>query len=100
MKGSDKVAMTINIGGELINLDVKFDDQNSVRDAERDVKLYIEKMKKAWPDNSDRNIIAMAAFQFAQWYHQLMKTQADANDLVSNKINQIDKALGINPGIS
>lgn len=91
MKGSDNIKMTINIGGELIKLDVPFNDQDGVRDAEREVKSYIEKLKKAWPDNSDRNILAMAAYQFARWYQQLLKTQYDALDITRLKIKQIDQ---------
>ena len=93
MKGSDKVAMTLNIGGELIKLDVKFDDQNIVRDAEREVKLYLERLRKAWPDNSDRNLLAMAAYQFASWYLQLLKIQEEAIDITRLKCKKIDEEL-------
>lgn len=89
MKGSDKVKMSINIGGEIINLDVGFDDQNNVRDAEREVKLYIEKLRKAWPENSDRKIIAMAAYQFAKWYHRLLKIQNEALEIVDLKNKEL-----------
>lgn len=95
MKGSDKVAMTLNIGGELIKLDVKFDDQNIVRDAEREVKLYMEKLRKAWPDNSDKNILAMAAFQFANWYLRLLKIQEEAIDITRLKCSKIEEELDL-----
>lgn len=96
MKGSDKIEMTINIGGELIKLNVKFDDQNSVRDAEREVKLFLEKMKKAWPQNSDRNLLAMAAYQFALWCQNLRDIQEDALEIANHKINQINQVLNNN----
>ena len=90
MKGSDKVEMTINIGGELIKLDVPFNDQNNVRDAERDVKLFIDKYKKNWPDYSDKNILAMVAYQYAKWYRQLLNIQSEALEITNLKIKQID----------
>ena len=90
MKGSDIVKMTIDIGGELITLDVKFDDQNNVRDTERAIKISIERLKKAWPDNSDRNILAMTAYQFAKSYHQMLKTQEEVIEIANKKIQQID----------
>ena len=90
MKGSDIIGMTIDIGGELINLDVDFDEQNSVRDTERAIKLYIDRMKKAWPEKSDRNILAMATFQFARSYHKLIKIQEEALEATNRNINQID----------
>lgn len=93
MKGSDLVKMTINIGGELIKLDVNFDDQNKMRDTERDVKAYIDRLRKAFPDNSDRNLLAMALFQFALWYDQLKEQQEKILEITANKCQQIDQAL-------
>ena len=90
MKGSDNIKMTIDIGGELITLDVDFDEQNSVRDTERAVKLYIDRMKKAWPESSDRNILALTAVQFARSYHKLIKLQEEVIETANLKINQID----------
>lgn len=90
MKGSDFVEMTINIGGEPIKLNVKFDDQLEVREAEREVKLYIDKKRKTWQEASDREILAMAAFQFALWRLQMRKIQEDAIDLVRQKCSLID----------
>lgn len=89
MKGSDNIEMTINISGELIKLSVKFDDQNSVREAEREVKLFVERMKKTWPNNSDKNILAMAAYQYAKWYQQLLKIQQEAIEIINLKRHQL-----------
>ena len=93
MKGSDKVRMTINICGELIQLDVPIDDQYKVREAERAVKQYVDHLKKAWPDNSDRNILAMTAYQFAKSYHQLMTIQQEAIEITNARCNQIDAVI-------
>ena len=93
MKGSDFVAITINIGGELLKLDVKFDDQNLVRDTERDIKAFIERKRKADPDMSDRQILAMAAYQFASWYHQLLKIQNDAIEIANLNCQHIDEII-------
>ena len=90
MKGSDFVEITINVCGEPIKLNVKFDDQLDVRDAEREVKQYIEKKRKSWHDASDHQLLAMAAFQFALWYQQLQKIQAEALEIVKQKCRQID----------
>lgn len=91
MKGSDNVGMTINIGGEPIKLEVRFDDQMEVREAEREVKLYIEKLRKTWSDASDRKLLAMAAFQFATWYQKLLKIQQAAIDMANLKTKQIEE---------
>lgn len=93
MKGSDKIEMTINIDGELINLDVNFDEQIEVREAEREVKQYIERMRKAWPENSDRKLLAMAAFQFAKWYRQLIEIDELALTLTKESNSRLEKYL-------
>ena len=91
MKGSDLVEMSINIAGEIITLKVKFDDQLSVRDAEREVKLYIDKMRKSNEEATDRELLAMTAYHFANWYLQLNKIQQDAIELTNLKCRQIDE---------
>lgn len=93
MKGSDKIGMTINIGGELIKLDVDFDEQNSVRDTERAIKLYLERLKKDWPGNSDRNLLAIATYQFARSYHKLLKINEDAMEIINRNVDLIDRQL-------
>ena len=91
MKGSDKVEMTINIVGELIKLNVDFDEQYSVRDAENAVKIYFDRLKKSWPNNSDKNLLAMVAYQFAKSYHQIIRQQEKAIDLINDINKQIDE---------
>ena len=91
MKGSDKVDITINIVGELIKLNVDFDEQNNIRDAEAAIKVYADKLRKSWPNNSDKNILAMVAFQFVRSYHQLLKIQNNALEIINGKINEINQ---------
>lgn len=90
MKGSDSVKMSININGEIIQLDVKFDDQNNVRDAEREVKSFLDKWRKNWSDASDRKLLAMAAFQFAKWFIQLRSIQDEALEITNTKCREIE----------
>lgn len=91
MKGSDKVEMKINIGGEILTLTTDFDKQEAVRDAEADVRQYYNKLKKEWPDSNDRQILAMAAYQFSFWCRELRKIQDKATDLVGNSLNLLEK---------
>lgn len=91
MKGSEFVDMNINIAGEIIKLQVKFDDQIFVREAERNVKGFIDRQRKACPEASNYELIAMAAYQYAFWYQQLLNIQNQAIDIVNLKTIQIDK---------
>lgn len=88
MKGSDKVEMTINIGGEFLKLSADYDQQNLVREAEFAVKKYYNQLRREWPDSSDRQILAMAAYQFSFWYKELLKIHNDAVEIAHNA-NQI-----------
>ena len=91
MKGSDKVNMTLNIAGEIIKLHVKFDEQDNVREAEREVRNYIDRMRKSWPEATDRELLALAAYQFAKWYQQLLSIQHEAIEMANNKCVLLDK---------
>lgn len=94
MKGSDKLKMTINIGGELIQLDIRFDEQNEVRDVEQDIKLLYERISRSLPENySEKQIFARTIYQYASWYHKLLKIQQETIDIATKKSQQIDNFL-------
>lgn len=93
MKGSDKVDMTINIGGEILKLIVPFNDQGSVREAETAVNKYCEKLRNNWPDSSDRQILAMAAYEFARWHREQLKIHELALEMVRQDSTLIDNSL-------
>lgn len=98
MKGSDKVQMTINIGGEFLTLKAAFDEQDLVRDAEAAVRQFFNKYRREWPDSSDRQILAMAAYQFSFWHQELLKIQNEAMEMAVADKNAIANAL--NPGLA
>lgn len=93
MKGSDKVKMTINIGSETLILTAGFNEQDTVREAESAVKLYYNKLKRDWPDSTDRQILAMAAYQFSFWLRELQKIQEEAEKIASVQTGKIDESL-------
>lgn len=85
--------MTINIGGEILTLDVLFSEQNTVRDAENAVKkLYLDLQKK-WPKVSERKLLAMVTYQFSYWYQELVKRQNEAVEAVERCENAINSAF-------
>ena len=84
--------MTIDIGGELITLNVEFDDQNNVRDTEKALARYFDHLKKEWPEKSDRNLLALTAFQFAKSYYQILKLNEEATDTTKQLIDKIELA--------
>lgn len=90
MKGSDLVKMTINIDGESITLNIPYDRQDSVREAETAVRQYTNKLRHNWPDCSERKILAMTAWQFAMWYKEGVRRDKQAIELAKLCADKID----------
>ncbi|MCH5233386.1 MAG: cell division protein ZapA [Muribaculaceae bacterium] len=93
MKGSDKIEMTINIGGEILTLETQFENQDLVREAEFSVRQYYNNTRRKWPDSSDRKILAMAAYQFSYWRQELIKNQKMAMELINKELGLIDDSV-------
>lgn len=93
MNGSDLVEMTLNIGGESFKLNADFKQQDVVREAEAAVRQYFNKLRRNWPDLSDRKILAMTAYQFAFWQIDAIKTQKIALGLAKECSDKITGML-------
>lgn len=97
MNDDDKVKMTINIGGEHILLSVAFNRQETVRDAEKAADDLFQNWRKKWPSRSDKEILAMVAYQFASFYQELLArvesaaVTAEETDRILSKILDNDR---------
>ena len=78
MKETDKVKMTINIGGEYLPISVPFNRQDAVRDAESAVGQLFDAWKLKWPKHSDTRVLAMVAYQFSMAYNDLLSLHKKA----------------------
>ena len=78
MNDSDNIKMTINIGGEHLQLSVPFNRQDIVRDAESSASRLYDSWRKKWPSRSDKEILAMIAYQFASYYIELLSRYENA----------------------
>lgn len=90
MNGSDNVKMTINIGGEHLSLTVSFNSQDDVRDAEKAASQLYQQWRAKWPTRSDKEIMAMVAYQFAFFYRKLLGLQQNAIELVNDCSSEIE----------
>lgn len=99
MNDSDKIKMTINIGGEHLQLSVDFNRQDIVRDAEKAADDLFRSWRSRWPSRSDKEILAMVAYQFASFYQELLSrfenaaVQAAATDEKLSRILEEDHVL-------
>lgn len=90
MTDSDNIKMTINIGGEHLKLTVPFSRQDAVRDAEKAVSQLFEAWRAKWPSRSDKEILAMVAYQFASFYQELLARQEAAAAIVGECSELLD----------
>lgn len=64
---ADKIKMTIKIGAAHIPLSVNFNEQDTVREAEKECDRYYDAYRKKWPKRSEEALLAMIAYQFAYY---------------------------------
>lgn len=93
MKNTDNVKMTINIGGEHLQLSVPFNRQDAVRDAEKAVAQLFDNWRLKWPARSDKEILAMIAYQFASFYQELLERHQKASEIAEDCNRRLEAML-------
>lgn len=83
------IKMKINIGGEPLQLNVPFERQDAVRDSETAVNRLYDEWRLKWRQRSDKEIMAMVAYQFASLYQDLLGRHDEAAELAA----QCDKEI-------
>lgn len=92
MKDSEKIKMEINIGGQLLELTVPFQDQVSVRRVEREMSRLFATWRKEFPQKTEKQLLAMMAYQYGSFYHQLTEKYRQAADLAEECDRLLDAA--------
>ncbi len=93
MNDSDKVKMTINIGGEHIQLSVDFNRQDAVRDAESAAAKLYDTWRLKWPKTPDKELLARVAYQFAYYYLELMARYEAASRMAEDTDKRLSDLL-------
>ena len=93
MTESDKVKMTINIGGEILRLTVPFKLQDLVRDAEQDVNKFYTEWRRKYPTSTPGEVLAMVAYQFAYSYHELNGVIKEASQITAKSDDLLSQLL-------
>lgn len=81
MNDAEKVKMNIHIGGETFSLTVDFDRQDAVRNAEKSTDDLYKSWRARWPARTDKEIMAMVAYQYASFYQELLDRVEAASQL-------------------
>ncbi len=93
MNDTDKVKMILNIGGEHITLSVDFNRQDAVRDAEKIAADKFKEFRQQFQKRSDREILAMVAYQIAYYYQDLFNRYKEATRMAEELDTQLSSIL-------
>lgn len=87
--------MYLNIGDQRISLTVPYARQDFVRDVETEVDKLYRKWRLNFPSKSDREILAMVAYQYASFYGELKERYEAAMKKAAECLESIE---GNTPG--
>lgn len=93
MNDSDSIKMEINIAGERIFLTVPVSMQKAVRSTERNVSDLYRQWRRDFPRKSDKELLAMMAYQYASYYDQLLKRQEESRLKAEDINSRLDALL-------
>ncbi len=91
MESTEKIKMYLNIGGSQIAVTVPFSQQDTVRDVEKQVNDLYTSWRHQFSKKTDREIMAMVAYQFASHYHELRGRYAEAGELARECLDAMDR---------
>lgn len=89
MNDSEIIKMSLNIGDQLIWLSVPVARQNFVRNVEAGVNSLFSKWRQQFPTQTDREILAMVAYQYASFYGELKARFDKAADIADECLDII-----------
>ena len=98
MDNTEKIQMTINIGGCQLPVTVPFSQQDSVREVEAQVAELYTTWRRQFKKRTDREILAMVAYQYANFYMELSRRVDRADQKVAECLGVLDRID--NPGTS
>lgn len=94
----DNVKIEISIAGESIYLTVPAGMQRSVRATERSVNSLFNTWRRDFPEKTDKELLAMMAYQYASYYDELRARQEEARRLAEETSAGLDVLLSEKSG--
>ena len=72
----EKVKIKLSIAGESFILAVPYSRQEETRESEQEVNMLFSTWRARFPEKSDRELLAMIAFRYADRY-RMMRTERE-----------------------
>lgn len=76
----EKIKLKLNIAGEALLLSVPFSRQEATRRIENEVNLMFGTWRTRFPGKTDRELLAMIAFRYAERYSALVQEQEQTRE--------------------
>lgn len=74
----EKVKLRLNIAGEAMLLSVPYSQQEATRRTEAEVNMLFDTWRMRFPEKSDRELLAMIAFRYADRYAAALREKEQA----------------------
>lgn len=81
------------MAGQSFDLDIKRDQERSIRDAERSLNKMWAQWCEDFPDRHPHEVLAMVAFQYARHYYSLSKRVTENEDAITKFEKDLDDIL-------
>lgn len=93
MKDRDRIRVTIKLADVApLQFEIKRDDEQWIRTAERKVNSLWSHWREAHPQKSSKDVLAMVAYQYAELYYRLLgqvNSQAETLDEFEKMLDNI-----------
>lgn len=93
MNTEDNIKIQVMVAGTPLTLTVPFDEQDFVRDTEKDIQDLYKTWSTRFSSASKDTLLAMMVYQYASYYHALIRQNDDIADSLRLAIDDIDSAL-------
>lgn len=90
----EKVKIKLNIAGESFLLSVPYSQQEDTRKTEEEVNILFDTWRSRFPEKSDREILAMIAFRYADYYAALRRERQETRQEISDLTARLDALVG------
>ena len=81
-----------------ISMTIEPAKEERIREAEYNVNRVWSEWRRRFEDKTSKEILAMAAFQFAKLYYQLRQSVNDQQHLLDDFEADLDRMLALKPG--
>ena len=90
----EKVKIKIDIAGESFLLSVAQNHYEEARQTEGEVNMLFDTWRERFPEKSDRELLAMIAFRYADHYSALMRERAETRRQIDSLNSRLENLLG------